>query len=190
MTPVRPVDPMTWGEAIEGRHDMGDAGTNRNEPTTTSEAESPKVPAFNRFMIRLLASPFAGMAGGLALVRYNGRRSGLPRQLPVGAESYRGGWLILVGRPGEKRWWRNFTEPAPIELVRGRTVASGSGVVVLGGSERGREIAADYLARHRGMAGRLGLPKLAAGQSHSPEALAAAVAPLVFVFVTPDAAAA
>jgi hypothetical protein len=168
---------------------MGNAGTNRNEPTTvTTEAESPKVPPFNRFMIRLLTSPLAGMAGGLELVRYTGRRSGLPRQLPVGAERCGNSWLILVGRSDSKRWWRNFIEPAPIELVRGRTVVRGSGVAVLGSSERGGEIAADYLGRHKGMAGRLGLPKLAAGQSHSPEALSAAVAPLVFVFVTLDAA--
>jgi hypothetical protein len=168
---------------------MAANGTGRRAAGTGATAEAPQVPGFARFMIWFMRSPFAGLAGGLVLVRYTGRRSGLARQLPVGVERYEKGWLIRVGRPQEKRWWRNFTEPAPIELVRGRRVIRGTGVVVLGTTEPGRRIAEAEFARHGGYARRAGLARLPKGEGHSPAEVAAAAAPLVFVMVTPDGAA-
>jgi hypothetical protein len=142
---------------------------------------------FNRFMAAWLTSPLGGLPGGVVLVRYVGRVSGKPHQLPVGSESYEGGFLIRVGRPEEKRWWRNFRSPWPIELVRGRRVVRGSAVVVAGTTGSGQRIAADYFASHHGAAKRAGLPRLNKGETPTPEALQAAAASLVFIVVTPDA---
>lgn len=140
---------------------------------------------FNRFMARWLASPLGSLSGSVVLLRYAGRVSGLARQLPVNCEPFEGGYLIRVGRPEEKRWWRNFTSPWPIELVRkGRTI-HGSAVVVSGTTGSGQRIAATYFATHHGAAKRAGLPKLRKGELPDPAALQAAAATLVFVVVTP-----
>ena len=140
---------------------------------------------FNRFMARWLASPFGALSGRVVLVRYTGRHSGLPRQLPVNCEPFEGGYLIRVGRPESKTWWRNFTSPWPIELVRKGRRIEGSAVAVSGRTGNGQRIAADYFATHHGAAKRAGLPKLPKGQLPSAEALQAAAATLVFIVVTP-----
>ncbi|MGD0018643.1 MAG: hypothetical protein ABSD62_05260 [Candidatus Limnocylindrales bacterium] len=141
---------------------------------------------FNRFMARWLASPFGVLSGRVVLVRYTGRVSGLPRQLPVNCEPFEGGYLIRVGRPEQKSWWRNFTSPWPIEIVRKGRRIPGSAVVVPGTTGRGQRIAADYFATHHGAAKRAGLPKMHKGELPTPEALQAAAATLVFVVVTPE----
>jgi hypothetical protein len=99
---------------------------------------------------------------------------------------YEKGFLIRVGRPEEKRWWRNFREPWPVEVVRKGRVIRGSAVVVPGSTGSGQRIAADYFAAHHGAAKRAGLRKMHKGELPTPEALRAAAAGLVFVVVTPD----
>lgn len=141
---------------------------------------------FNRFMARWLASPFGFMAGSVVLVRYEGRVSGLPRELPVNCEPYEGGYLIRVGRPESKRWWRNFRSPWPIEIVRKGRRIHGSAVAVPGSSSRGQDIAALYFANHHGAAKRAGLPRLRHGALPEPETLKAAAATMLFVVVTPN----
>jgi hypothetical protein len=76
--------------------------------------------------------------------------------------------------------------PWPIELVRGPRVLRGSAVVVPGSTGRGQRIAADYFARHPGVARKLGLPRMRDWERPAPEALQAAAANLVFVVVTRD----
>jgi hypothetical protein len=150
----------------------------------TPEGES-RQSRFNRFMANWLASPLGSVSGRMILLRYVGRVSGLPRQLPVNFDEYEGSYLIGVGRPERKKWWRNFTEPRPIELVRGRRVVSGSAVAVPGTTGRGQRIAADYFAAHHGAAKRAGLPKMRKGEVPTPEALQEAASKMVFVIVTP-----
>jgi hypothetical protein len=139
---------------------------------------------FNRFMVRWLSSPLGALSGRVVLVRYTGRVSGLPRQLPVNCGRFDGGYLIRVGQPEQRSWWHNFREPWPIELVRGRRVTSCSAVAVPGTTGRGQRIAADYFATHHGAAKRAGLAKMHNGELPTPEALQAAAATLVFVVVT------
>ncbi len=81
---------------------------------------------FNRFMIRWLASPFGFVSGGVSLVRYVGRISGLRRQLPVRCSKYEGDYLIRVGKYEQQTWWRNFTVPWPIEIANGLRVVKGT----------------------------------------------------------------
>ena len=162
-----------------------DATGQKPEPAPPSVRGESRTTGFNRFMIRWLRSPLGILSGGVALVRYTGRRSGVVRELPVQTRRYENGYLIRVGRPGQKTWWRNFGEPWPIELVRGGRVVRGVGTVVLGSGGRGQRLAADYFTEHHGAARRAGLPRLHKGQLPSPEALAAAAREMVFVVVTP-----
>jgi hypothetical protein len=162
-----------------------DATERKPEPAPPSDRGESRTTGFNRFMVRWLRSPLGILSGGVVLVRYTGRRSGVVRELPVQTRRYENGYLIRVGRPEQKTWWRNFREPWPIELVRGGRIVRGVGTVVLGSSGRGQRLAADYFTEHHGAARRAGLPRLDKGELPSPEALAAAAREMVFVVVTP-----
>jgi hypothetical protein len=151
-----------------------------------SQPATPSRSRFNRFFTRWLASPFGGMSGGAMLVRYAGRASGRRYALPVRPASHDDGYLIRVGHPETKVWWRNFTAPWPIELVRGPRVLHGMGVVVLGSTGRGQAIARDWFTTHHGAAKRSGLPRFWKGEEVTPEQLQAAASNMVFVVVTPD----
>ena len=156
-------------------------------PTSTpAPAAGPSQSRFNRFMAGWLQSPLGALSGRVVLVRYVGRASGCPRRLPVNAEPFGDGYLIRVGRPEQKKWWRNFVSPWPVELVRGGRRIRGSAVVVPGTTGNGQRIAADYFLRHHGAARRAGLPKMHKGEVPTAEALQAAAAGLVFVVVTPE----
>lgn len=156
---------------------------------TASEPEpasARKSSGFNRFMVRWLASPLGALSGSVVLVRYVGRISGEPRQLPVNCEPFDNGYLIRVGLPERKTWWRNFRSPWPVELVRKGRRIGGSAVVVSGDTGNGQRLAADYFTRHHGAARRAGLPRMHQGEGPTPEALQAAAASMVFVVVTPE----
>ena len=99
-------------------------------PTAASGGTGARESRFNRFLVRWLTSPLGGLSGRVVLVRYTGRVSGLPRRLPVNCEPFESGFLIRVGKPEQKRWWRNFRSPWPMELVRKGRRISGSAVVV------------------------------------------------------------
>jgi hypothetical protein len=154
-------------------------------PTATSAA-GPRQSRFNRFLARWLASPFGVLSGRVVLVRYVGRVSGLPRQLPVNCERFENDYVIRVGHAAQKTWWRNFRSPWPLVIVRkGRRIHC-SAVVALGTTGDGQRMAADYFTRHHGAARRAGLPRMHKGERPSPEALHAAAAAMVFVVATPE----
>jgi hypothetical protein len=73
----------------------------------------------------LLRSPLHGLlSGSVLLVTYRGRRSGRGFTLPVQYGRDEDAFVVTVGAPGAKQWWRNFTGPRPAELlVRRRPVA-------------------------------------------------------------------
>ena len=154
-------------------------------PPETSAAV-PGQSRFSRFLMRWLASPFGVLAGRVVLIRYTGRVTGLPRQLPVNAEPFQGGYLIHVGKFERKKWWRNFRSPWPVQMVRKGRRIHGSAVVIPGTTGDGQRMAADYFTRRHGAARRAGLPKMHKGEQPSPEALQAAAASLIFVVITPD----
>ena len=153
---------------------------------TSAPSSSPSL--FSRTLAAWLESPLGFLSGRVVLIRYTGRVSGLPRQLPVGCELFENGFVIRVGRPENKRWWRNFREPWPLEMVRKGRYIRGSAVVVRGSTGMGQRLAAEYFAKHSGAARRAGLPRMHKGELPTPEALQAAAAPLVFVVVSADAA--
>lgn len=71
----------------------------------------------NRVLIPLLSGPAGRWLGrGLAVVSYDGRRTGRPYRLV--AQVVVDGLTVRIGvsRPGRKTWWRNFTSPYPVRL--------------------------------------------------------------------------
>lgn len=76
----------------------------------------------NPVILWLLGSPLHAVASGqLMSLSYTGRRSGRRITLPVGYQRTADRIDVLVSKAPRKQWWRNFREPAAVELrVRGR----------------------------------------------------------------------
>jgi hypothetical protein len=157
--------------------------------TVTASAPASRQSGFNKFMSAWLDSPLGFLAGSVVLIKYTGRVSGRARRLPVNCELFENGFLIRVGKPEEKTWWRNFRQPWPIEIVRKGRRIRGSAVVALGSTGTGQRVAAEYFVKHRGAAKRAGLPNLHRGELPTPEQLQAAAGSMVFVIVNTDAVA-
>jgi hypothetical protein len=70
----------------------------------------------------LLRSPLRVLADrGILLVTVTGRRSGRRYTIPVGYLRDGDRVVVLVSKASRKQWWRNFREPAPIDVfLRGR----------------------------------------------------------------------
>jgi len=145
-----------------------------------------RQPAINGFLASILRSRFHGMASKTnLLISYRGRRTGLVHELPVRFAIGADGYVVRIGRPEAKRWWRNFTEPWPLTVVvRGRSIAA-TGHVVDGGSDEGTELAAAYFARYRGSARHQGL-RLRKREQAQCEDVRRAATGLLFLSVIPD----
>lgn len=86
----------------------------------------------NSAVVALLRSPRWGapLARSLTLVTYTGRRSGRVVRTPVGYRRTATGLTVVVGMPGAKTWWRNFTgEGAPLTVHLEGVARPGHGVV-------------------------------------------------------------
>jgi hypothetical protein len=68
----------------------------------------------------------------LAVVRYEGRLTGRPRELIVQYARDGSTVLILPGSAHRKTWWRNFEEPRDVELVLAGALVRGRGLVIDG----------------------------------------------------------
>jgi hypothetical protein len=59
----------------------------------------------------LLRSPgHRVLSGSVLLLAYTGRRSGVRRELPVMYAGLGDRFVVIVGQPDTKTWWRNFTD--------------------------------------------------------------------------------
>jgi len=78
----------------------------------------------NPFVRMVLRSPFHRMfSGSLALVTYQGRKSGKEYTIPVQYVQAGQTVYIVPGRAEQKTWWRNLRVGAPVRLVmRGKNV--------------------------------------------------------------------
>lgn len=85
----------------------------------------------NPVVVALLRSPLHRLASrGLLLLTVTGRRTGRRYTIPVGYQMDGDRFVILVSKARRKNWWRNYHDPAPVELlVAGRDLA-GMGWVV------------------------------------------------------------
>jgi hypothetical protein len=85
----------------------------------------------NRLVLVMLRSPLHRLlGGGLCELSYRGRRTGRRISLPVlyAADGKR--VVVIVGDAPDKRWWRNFTEPGPIEVRIGGHTHAGTARIV------------------------------------------------------------
>jgi len=112
----------------------------------------------NPLVVALLRSPLHGVASkGLMVLSWTGRRSGRRFSIPVGYQRDGDAVIVLISKPTEKRWWKNFREPWAAELlIRGR-VREATGAVVEPGSEEFFERVETTLRRLPWMGGQLGI---------------------------------
>ena len=102
----------------------------------------------NPLVAGLLRSPLHFVVSpGLALLTITGRHSGRRYSIPVGYQRDGGDLVVMVSEARRKQWWRNFYEPAPIEVrLRGRE-HTGRAELVAPGSDRFQELADQTLRR-------------------------------------------
>jgi hypothetical protein len=91
----------------------------------------------NPMMRLFLRSPLHGLvSGSLALITYQGRKSGNEYTIPVQYVQTGEKMYILPGGAEQKTWWRNLRGGAPVHLVlRGQNV-KGVGQVLQGETDK------------------------------------------------------
>jgi hypothetical protein len=106
----------------------------------------------------ILRSPLHPLLSfGLMLISFEGRKTGRRYTFPVGYQQSGATITVLASRARRKSWWRNFREPAPIEvLVRGQQLA-GVGRALAGDSEEFREAVEATFRRLPRLAGQFGI---------------------------------
>jgi len=57
------------------------------------------------------------MSGKFVLIRYQGTRSGTEHTLPVQYADTHNGFVVAVGKPDTKTWWRNFTTMGQVQVL-------------------------------------------------------------------------
>jgi len=84
--------------------------------------------AINPLVRGLLRSPAHGLVSShLALLTVTGRRSGRTFTFPVGYHRKGDRVTIGVDWPERKRWWRNLSEAAPVEIWLAGVRRAGTG---------------------------------------------------------------
>ncbi|MCH7788568.1 MAG: hypothetical protein IH940_03910 [Acidobacteria bacterium] len=72
----------------------------------------------NRLIAGLLRSPAHRLASkGLMELRWNGRSSGTAFRAPVGYQRSGDQVTVLISKPDQKSWWKNFRSEWPAELL-------------------------------------------------------------------------
>lgn len=71
----------------------------------------------NRLLVPWLRSPLGARLGrSLAVLEYEGRRTGATHRLVTGYRRDGATVVIRVGMPERKTWWRGFRSPQPLRL--------------------------------------------------------------------------
>ena len=106
----------------------------------------------------ILRSPLHPLLSfGLMLISFEGRKTGRRYTFPVGYQRSGATITVLASRARRKSWWRNFREPAPVELlVRGQRLA-GVGRALAADSEEFREAVEATFRRLPRLAGQFGI---------------------------------
>jgi F420H(2)-dependent quinone reductase len=72
----------------------------------------------NSVVEKILTSPAHRiLSGSTVLIRYRGRRSGTEYTTPVQYADAHVGYVVLVGKPETKTWWRNFTDMGQLQVL-------------------------------------------------------------------------
>jgi hypothetical protein len=85
----------------------------------------------NGLVAGLLRSPLHFIASkGLLVIHWSGRSSGRAFSIPVGYQPDGDAVIVMISKPAEKNWWKNFRSPWPAELTVRGTKRSTIGEVV------------------------------------------------------------
>jgi hypothetical protein len=91
-------------------------------------------PAHNSLVMSLLGSrAHAAVDRSLMVMRVRGKVSGRTFELPVQYAAAVDGLVVAPGRPESTRWWRNLTEPAPVDVLLHGSWHQGLGLLLLPG---------------------------------------------------------
>ncbi|MBW2312597.1 MAG: nitroreductase family deazaflavin-dependent oxidoreductase [Deltaproteobacteria bacterium] len=94
----------------------------------------------------------------LMLVTVTGRRSGRRYTIPVGYQLRGDDVTVLVSEARKKQWWRNYTEPRPVEVfLRGRARRGEAALVLPATGDDYRERVEYALRRVPGLGGVFGV---------------------------------
>ena len=79
----------------------------------------------NPLVKAVLRSPLHWLLSfGLMLITVTGRRTGRRYTIPVGYQRHGDVLTILVSEAPKKQWWRNFHDPAPVDVrVKGKALS-------------------------------------------------------------------
>lgn len=80
---------------------------------------------FNPLVAAVLRSPFHRLlSSGLMLITVTGRRTGRRYTIPVGYQRHEDVLTILASEAPKKQWWRNFHDPAQVDVnVKGKPLS-------------------------------------------------------------------
>lgn len=80
----------------------------------------------NPLIVGLLESRLHGVASkGLMVLHITGRRSGVRYKIPVGYQCVGTEIQILISKASRKQWWRNFSDPASLQVtLRGKQLGA------------------------------------------------------------------
>jgi len=110
------------------------------------------VSRLNPLVAGILRSPLHfALSHALALLTVTGRHTGRRYAIPVGYQRDRDVLVVMVSEARKKQWWRNYYEPAPIEVRLRGADHRGEASLVAPGSEEFRSHAEATLRRVPGM---------------------------------------
>lgn len=105
-------------------------------------------PTRNRFVLWLLRSPgHRVLDGSLVALRVRGAVTRRSIEFPVQYAISDDRVVIFPGRPETKRWWRNLSEPAPVDVLLRGTWRTGHGSLLHGGDDGYATALASYRTR-------------------------------------------
>lgn len=96
--------------------------------TGASRRHASRPPAaLNEMVLGLLRSPLHGLLDpGICELRYHARRTGRVVALPVIYARHGQRYVVVAGDAPRKQWWRNFTDPHPVEVRHGGRLDAGT----------------------------------------------------------------
>ena len=99
------------------------------------------------------------LSGALCVVSWSGRKSGRRFSIPTGYQRDGDEVIVMLTKPGEKTWWKNFRSPWPADLLLAGRERTAMGALVPAGSDEFAALvektvlATPWMAKQFGLAG-------------------------------------